>query len=351
MDGNGGLVPVLPDGPREHLGLPHAIRVGLDALQDLGPVRTALVGVDNVKDVPALQRGGSPPNLVDHAPVDRLLCARQIVDGKVQGELVVVRVLAKKMIDVVEHGHVATAGFHHAVDVDLLGLFQEQGSQQLGKGPIPAEDCGLVVGILIDNVIRRNGVLLVVAALRQLRRRPRIQPREFFVAERADHVVELPKERVGSRRQGLSARRGLRWRCCCSSSSSLRTHEGLGQQLAEPRLVHAGRLSDAVDARHQNGPGLLLGGSIGPGCIVDGAVPVALVDDALQELPGGGGQGKVRRCFGLGLGFGFGFRFGFHRQGIAEFVAVSGCHGPVLVGEVGDLSQERLEAVKVNGRG
>ena len=144
VDRNRCLVPIVANISRKNLCFPHFVGISLDACQDFGPIGTALVGIYDIEDITAFDCGRSKLHLVNHSSIHRLLGASQVIDSEMQGEFIVLLIFTEKMIHVMKHRYISTTSFHHTVNIDLLGLLQQQGTQQLRNCPISTENRSLV---------------------------------------------------------------------------------------------------------------------------------------------------------------------------------------------------------------
>mmetsp|Transcript_68527 Transcript_68527/g.178445 ORF Transcript_68527/g.178445 Transcript_68527/m.178445 type:complete len:201 (+) Transcript_68527:294-896(+) len=199
------------------------------------------------------------------------------------------------MVDVVEHADVPPAGLHHHIEVLPPRLTDEQHAPHLRDLSVPAEDAVL------------QGRIPVHVG-------HRVQRPKLFVGDRRDDVIQLPEEAVISIRKLLR-----RWQAV-----NVVLHR-LAQYVPEPRLVHARRLADAVQSRHQHDPGFRARRALGRG--VRRLLPLAVPQYPLEHLA------ELRRSG--------------PQEGRAE-----GCGGfprlcPVLIRLVGGLLERRAESPPV----
>ena len=120
------------------------------------------------------------------------------------------------------------------------------------------DDVAVVVGIPPLVVVEVNPLqLLFLQSLLSLKSYPYFLDYDAF----AYHVIQLSKKRVGPSGQAvwsdgfgflfLAGRRLGRFVGRCNN--------GLGKEFSEPWLIHARRLSNAIDTRDQNCPRAIIG--------------------------------------------------------------------------------------------
>mmetsp|Transcript_41336 Transcript_41336/g.75619 ORF Transcript_41336/g.75619 Transcript_41336/m.75619 type:complete len:238 (-) Transcript_41336:757-1470(-) len=116
--------------------LPHPVRISLHTLQHLAPIWSPHIGIDNLDYIPTRQCLSPQLHFLHHTRINTLLCMTQIVNCKMQRQLVIVCRI-EKVINVVKHGNVSPRSFAHGVDIDLLGFFEEKNAKELGEGAVP----------------------------------------------------------------------------------------------------------------------------------------------------------------------------------------------------------------------
>mmetsp|Transcript_14373 Transcript_14373/g.25582 ORF Transcript_14373/g.25582 Transcript_14373/m.25582 type:complete len:209 (-) Transcript_14373:1059-1685(-) len=143
VDGDAGLVPALAHLPRHDVLCPHAVRIRLHACQDLRPIWPTGIRFDDVHG-PGLSLHGlsTVGHLLQHAVVHGRLRVLEVVDGKVDHQLPVLR-LREELVHVMEHPHIPAAGLYHHVQPLLPCLVDQQHTPDLGNGAVPGEDAVL----------------------------------------------------------------------------------------------------------------------------------------------------------------------------------------------------------------